>query len=288
MTQAPLSIIGNDNALGTGTLTFNSSGSSTIEAGGGARNLGVVNVVSRELELTTIGGRYQCHHLQCGIASTSGANSRTLTVNNSALTTFNGTVTINANTSSGDAFWLNGTGNTTIGGSVVDGALGAGILSHGGGGTLTLNNANTYSGGTLMSGGLTIANHDGAFGSGNVSLTAGNVTLTLQNGTLNNYIADSAAFSLFDGTDAVNLNYTGTDVVNLPRLTVALAGQAAGVYGSAARRRAERAPGIHRDGNNHGAFGHRRARAFHARDDRDRCCLVDRRSDPSQAQLDII
>ncbi len=52
-----------------------------------------------------------------------------------------------------------------------------------------------------------------------------------QNGALNNYIADSAAFSLFDGTDAVNLNYTGTDVVNT--LTVALAGQAAGVYGSA-------------------------------------------------------
>ena len=82
-----------------------------------------------------------------------------------------------------------------------------------------------------MSGGLTIANHDGAFGSGNVSLTAGAVTLTLQNGALNNYIANAVAFSIFDGTDAVNLNHTGTDIVNT--LTVALANEAPGVYGSA-------------------------------------------------------
>ncbi len=218
-------ILGNDNALGTGTFT-NSSGSSTIEAGGGARTL-ANNVVFGAT--TTIGGSNNITFN--GNASTSGANSRTLTVNNSALTTFNGTVTINANVAPGTLL-VNGTGNTTFNGSIVNGAAGAGILSHGGTGTLTLANANTYSGGTNMSGGLTIANHDGAFGSGNVSLTASNVTLTLQNGVLNNYIASSAAFSLFDGTDTVNLNYTGTDTVNT--LTVALATQAPGVYGSAA------------------------------------------------------
>ena len=81
-----------------------------------------------------------------------------------------------------------------------------------------------------MSGGTTIATSNGAFGSGNVSLTAGSVTLTLQGGTNPNYIADFANLSIFDMTDAVNLNYTGTETVQ--QLIVNGVQQAAGVYGA--------------------------------------------------------
>ena len=111
----------------------------------------------------------------------------------------------------------------TVNGVIADfnGAGTAGILGHAGSGTLTLNNANTYSGGTLMSGGTTIANTDGALGTGNVSLTGAAVTLTLQHGAVNKkgrpnsvdggnaFIADTATLSIGFTDDIVNLNYTG-------------------------------------------------------------------------------
>lgn len=224
-TASEVVVLGNDNALGSGTFTVGAS--STIMASS-ARTL--ANNVVLSSGTGTIGGSNAITFN--GSVTAAGAASRTLTVNNTALTSF-GNVFLSDVSGTGRTLVINGTGNATINGVVADfnGAGTAGILSHGGTGTLTLNSANTYTGGTLMSGGMTIANHDGAFGSGSVQLTGASVTLTLQNGALNNYIADSAAFSLLASTDVVNLNYTGTDVVNT--LSVALAGQAAGVYGSA-------------------------------------------------------
>jgi len=70
---------------------------------------------------------------------------------------------------------------------------------------------NTYHGGTIINAGTLIANGDGTLGTGNISLTGPNVQLTLKNGT--NYIADTATLSLFDNTDKLNLNFTGTDKV---------------------------------------------------------------------------
>jgi fibronectin-binding autotransporter adhesin len=215
-------VIGNNNALGTGTFTVGAT--ATVEAGGGARTLGN-NVVFGGT--TTIGGTNAMTFN--GNASTSGANSRTVTVNNTALTTFNGTTTINGNTSAGTLL-VNGTGNATINGTIVDGAFGTSILSHGGTGTLTVANANTYSGGTNMSGGTTISLANGAFGTGNVSLTASNVTLTLQGVT--NSIADTAglAIGLIGNTnDLVNLNFNGTETVNT--LTINGTTETAGTYG---------------------------------------------------------
>jgi fibronectin-binding autotransporter adhesin len=74
--------------------------------------------------------------------------------------------------------------------------------------TYDLTGDNTYSGGTTVTAGLLTAGHDGALGSGNVSVASG-ATLQQTGGTLNNYIADTAILSL--GATAVdNLNYTGT------------------------------------------------------------------------------
>ena len=65
-----------------------------------------------------------------------------------------------------------------------------------------------------MSGGTTISTANGAFGTGNVSLTASNVILTLQ-GVTNSI--DYAAFlnigTLANTGDLVNLNYNGTEQV---------------------------------------------------------------------------
>lgn len=107
-----------------------------------------------------------------------------------------------------------------------------GALTKVGSGTLTLTNRNTYSGGTLINAGTLIAAHDGALGSGSVSLAASSVTLTLQTGATNNYIADTASLSIVSGS-TVNLNFTGTpDTIG--SLIVDGTPQAAGLYGSAA------------------------------------------------------
>jgi autotransporter-associated beta strand protein len=216
-------IVGNDNALGSGTFTVNST--ATVQAGGGARTL-ANNVVFGGT--TTIGGSNAITFN--GNASTSGANSRTVTVNNTALTTFGGSFTINGNTSAG-TFLINGTGNATISGSIADGAMGTSVLSHGGTGTLTLANTNSYSGGTNMSGGTTISTHNGAFGTGNVSLTANNVTLTLQGVT--DSISDTANLNigvLGNTGDLVNLNFNGTETV--AGLFINGVQQAAGTWGA--------------------------------------------------------
>jgi autotransporter-associated beta strand protein len=88
---------------------------------------------------------------------------------------------------------------------------------------------NTYHGGTIINAGTLIANGDGALGTGNISLTGPNVQLTLKNGT--NYIADTATLSLFNNTDKLNLNFTGTDKVG--GLIINGVAQAPGIYNSA-------------------------------------------------------
>jgi autotransporter-associated beta strand protein len=101
--------------------------------------------------------------------------------------------------------------STTFSGVIQDGGIGGGTggsLTKIGAGTLSLTNSNTYTGGTLINAGTLVAGHDGALGTGNVSLIAAGVVLTLQNGVTNNYIADNATISIVSGATA-NLNFTG-------------------------------------------------------------------------------
>ncbi|MDQ2868119.1 MAG: PEP-CTERM sorting domain-containing protein [Verrucomicrobiota bacterium] len=217
-------VLGSDSALGTGTFTVNQT--STIQSSS-ARVVGNATVLKGD---ATIAGSNDITFTNSVTAA--GAVTRTLTVNNTGLTTIQGNVYLSDLSGTGRTLVINGTGNTTISGVVSDfnGAGTAGTLSHGGSGTLRLNNTNTYSGGTLMSGGITIANADGALGTGNVSLTAASVTLTLQNGVVNNYLPDAGNFSIGFTNDTVNLNFTGaSDIVNT--FTLAGVGQAVGIYG---------------------------------------------------------
>jgi autotransporter-associated beta strand protein len=96
-------------------------------------------------------------------------------------------------------------------------------------GTLSLTNANTYSGGTTVSAGTLLAGHDGALGNGNVSVAAG-ATLKLQNGTTNNYVFDGATLTVVTNS-TVNLNFTGNpDIVGF--LIVNGVSEPPGLYGS--------------------------------------------------------
>ena len=160
----------------------------------------------------------------------------TTTVNNGTLQLGNGGTTgalstlsaITINTAG--TFAINRSNAVTQGTDFANGITGAGRFLQAGTGTTTLNVANAYSGGTLISGGTLVATVGGALGTGNVSLTAGNVTLSLGNGGVaQDYIADTATLSIGFSSDIVNLNYTGTDTI--ASLVIAGAQQAAGTYG---------------------------------------------------------
>lgn len=216
--------LGNDNALGTGALNVNAP--ATIVAIGGART--IPNAVTFNSN-STIGGSTP---LTINGTVTSGGfpGSPTITINNTATTTFAGDVFISNVANQHRQMLINGTGNLNITGVVSNGIGLSSLLQYLGSGTLTLSNANTYSNGTIVAGGTVVGNHDGAFGSGSVTLNAANVTLTLQNGAVNNYIADNATLTVGFTSDVVNLNYIGTDVV--AGLTVNNVTMGAGVYGS--------------------------------------------------------
>lgn len=96
--------------------------------------------------------------------------------------------------------------------------------------TLSLANTNTYSGGTVITGGIVEAQHEGALGRGDVTLqhTLYNETLTLQGATTNDYISDTATLSVLQSS-VVNLNYSGTEAVGF--LVVNGISQSAGLYG---------------------------------------------------------
>ncbi len=97
--------------------------------------------------------------------------------------------------------------------------------------TLSLTNANTYSGGTIITGYVLEARHEGALGRGDVILqnTRGNAKLTLQGAATNDYISDTATLSV-DQSSIVNLSYAGSpEVVGF--LIVDGVSQSAGLYG---------------------------------------------------------
>jgi autotransporter-associated beta strand protein len=203
-------IVGNDSALGTGTFSVNTN--TTIQAGGGAHTIG--NAVMLNVPATLSVGGANNLTFSGPVTVAGNAVSKDINVFNAATTTFGGSLFLSDLAAAGKTLTIQGSGAVVISGVVsdFDGAGTAGTLQYNGAGSLTLNNTNTFSGGTKLLAGTIIALKDGAFGTGNVSLTAANLTLTLQGGATNNYIADTASLSYKD-TDTINLEYTGTDVV---------------------------------------------------------------------------
>ncbi len=216
-------ILGTDTALGSGTFTVGNT--ATLQSLG-ARTLSNAVVVGGN---TTVSGNSAFTFN--GAVTSSGSNSRSITVSNIGGAVFNGTVSLEeAGAPANRMLTFAGTTTVVINGAVQNGDTAAAGLRYSGSSTLTLANTNTYTGGTLVGGNVTVT-HDGGLGIGNVSLTAASVTLTLQGGVTNNYIGDSANVNIQLVTGTVNLNFTGTDVVG--SLTVANTQEPAGIYGSA-------------------------------------------------------
>jgi autotransporter-associated beta strand protein len=85
-------------------------------------------------------------------------------------------------------------GGATIALAGTPGLIGAGVLTKNGGGTLAINSASTYNGGTILDTGVLIYNANGAFGSGSVTTTpASTGRIVVGDGTIltNSVTADS-------------------------------------------------------------------------------------------------
>ncbi|WP_395741588.1 autotransporter-associated beta strand repeat-containing protein [Prosthecobacter sp.] len=157
---------------GAGVLTLNAAvgytGSTTIS--GGTLMYGVADVLPSTMNVTLAGGTLDSNIYTASLAGLSvtanstlngnitftgdvqvdGGASRTLTVNNSSLTTFSGGMfyLVGSGTSARTTT-INGTGNVLISSEITNGTA-TGGLTYSGSGVLTLTGDNTYTGTTTM------------------------------------------------------------------------------------------------------------------------------------------
>ncbi len=110
----------------------------------------------------------------------------------------------NSNAANGSA-----TNPNTLNPSYAGIISGAGSITKNGTNPQTLAGANTYSGGTMVGGGILATVATGTFGTGNVTVT-GTGTLTLGNTAS---IASTGSLLFAGTTTAINLNFSGTDTV---------------------------------------------------------------------------
>lgn len=154
-------IVGSDTAFGSGNINF---AAATLQGDGTPRTIG--NTVS----LTgngTIGGASDLAFT----GTVTQTASRTLTVNNSGLTTFNN-LNLSASATS-YTLTVTGTGDVRVDGVIANGGSStAGRLTKAGTGTLTLAGVNTYGGITTVNGGTLRLGVDGALPTGAVVVNA--------------------------------------------------------------------------------------------------------------------
>lgn len=146
--------------LGTGILGLNAD---TIAATGGAHT--IYNVVAPTNDNAgTVGGSQALTFGGQFSLSALGNHYTTLTVNNSALTTFSGGINI-----SGQQLTLNGSGSILVNSAIIGNAN---FVTYSGSSTLTMSGANTYQGPTNVNSGTLLVNGTNS-GTGTVATVSG-------------------------------------------------------------------------------------------------------------------
>lgn len=218
---------GHNNALGTGVLNIRSG---SLQASGGSRTISNNSLLEGNVEINGTNSL-----TFAGIWTQTNGN-RTITVNNTALTTFSSNIVLaEANQTRNLTFDVaGGSGGVNVSGVISDGSgSGADGLIKTGTGTLTLSGNNTYTGNTVVSNGvLAIGASDRISDASSVNLAGGTLSLngsysekvnnlSYNNGTLDFGTVGTSNYFLFlnDGTQAGTLAVNNWEI-NRDRLAV--------------------------------------------------------------------
>jgi fibronectin-binding autotransporter adhesin len=208
-TTSTLLTVGGALNLGAGTLTNqgggittlagNVSNGSLVQNGAGKLLLSGTNTFAR---LTENAGNVQ---LQGGasfpaatiLTMTGGAlNLNGFATTVAQLTGSGGAISDNATSAGATVLTVNQSANTTFGGTISDGATRKLTVTKASTGSFTLSGANTYTGGTTFQQGTLVANNNSALGTGTVTLSTigNNSTRLMVNGgiTINNPVLSTA------------------------------------------------------------------------------------------------
>ena len=215
--------IGDNGSLGTGTLTLGSSAATVIQSSGGSRTISNAVVWGGN---ATISGSNDL--IVNGSFTSSGAASRTLTVNTVA-TTLNGNLFLR-DTDAASTLTIAGSGALTIGGVITNNSaantVASNLILNSATATLTLNGSNTYTGTTTLTNGTLILGNKAAFGIGPVAwngvTTSASTDLSGANAIANNGTI-GATGNVFNGTNNLELSGTLTNSVS-PTITNNISG----------------------------------------------------------------
>ncbi len=183
--NAGILAVGSDNALGSGTLTLNTTNvTSGLQSSGGSHTISnAVTAAGSQVNVLISSGSNDLTF--SGLITNTQAAGRTYTVNNSGLTTFSGGLVLSSVALSSAIHIFTGSGNLTINSTISDGLNSGGKIQYKGSGLLILSGANTFGGTVEATGGAgTISLRNdlalGAAGGGNNSVGAG-TTFEFQN-----------------------------------------------------------------------------------------------------------
>jgi autotransporter-associated beta strand protein len=198
--------VSNRSSLGSLTLAGN------ISQSGGSRSLTIDNLSASNITMSVSNSYSGGTTLKNGILNINNGGAvgtGALDIQSGGNAVFN-LANATMNNSISNAGLMTMMGNGTLTGDIE----GSGSINHDASGTFTLSGSNTYSGTTTVTAGTLIGAADHVFGgTGNITVAAG-AALTLQGGLSNDYINDSARLIL-NSTSVLNLNFTGTDTIQV-------------------------------------------------------------------------
>lgn len=198
--------IGNDSAFSTGNAGITSG--ITLTAAGGSRN--VANAFTWGAS-GTMGGSNDLNF--SGSFTSSGAAGRTLTINNSGVTTLSGNVFLAPDNAAAGGLTINGSGSLTISGVIANNSAAnttaKNLTVNTTAGTLTLSNANTYTGSTTLSAGTLVLGNKAVWGNGGTVAWNGVSTSASTDLSGANAIANTGTFggtNIFTGSNSIELS----------------------------------------------------------------------------------
>ncbi|GAT32186.1 fibronectin-binding autotransporter adhesin [Terrimicrobium sacchariphilum] len=234
-------LVGNNSALGTGTVTFSGANAGTLGVTG-ATAITLANNINLQHSGGSGSGNISSAASTAaltlsGTITNVGGGSRVVTLSNTNGTTLSGNILLSDNSNAGTLNFQPAANTTaTISGVISNGTAASGAITKSATGTLVLTGSNTYTGATTISAGTLLINGNNSSATGAVAVNTGG---TLGgNGTIggavtvaNSTTAILAPGTLLDSTETLTLNnkdltFSGVD----SQLKIDITGTSAGSF----------------------------------------------------------